>query len=391
MITSAGFAVAMPFVSLYLYEELGVPMKIVGTIMLIAALVGSAGRLIGGELTDRIGRKPLIALAMGLRVAAFLLMAYLVAIRAPYGLISLVFVAIRFVGALSMPAVSAMVADVVGPRRRVEAFGLLRIGGNAGWAIGPSVGGVLASLSYAYPFLVTALASLIALVLVLIFVRESIGTRESGHFRIGRVFDAGRDHRFLTFCALSLALFLVVGQLVSTFSVFAVSFMGISKVKLGYLYTLNGLIIVLFQYPATLFVERLGIRWSLVLGGALYTLGYLSVGFAPSFYLLLLSMAVITSGEIIFSPTSTAAVTEMSPARMRGRYLGFFGLAQAFGWSAGPFIGGVLLDGFPTSPISIWGTIASLGFIATVGFLWLARRSPVSRGESPICPSRSRC
>jgi MFS family permease len=36
-----------------------------------------------------------------------------------------------------------MVADVVEPGRRVEAYGLIRIGANLGWVIGPVAGGML--------------------------------------------------------------------------------------------------------------------------------------------------------------------------------------------------------------------------------------------------------
>jgi hypothetical protein len=48
MIVSIGFGAAMPFVSLYLYRELGLSMKAVATIMLFSALISSAGRIIGG-------------------------------------------------------------------------------------------------------------------------------------------------------------------------------------------------------------------------------------------------------------------------------------------------------------------------------------------------------
>ena len=43
LIISLGFGAAMPFVSLYLYRELGLSMKLVGTIMLFSALISSAG------------------------------------------------------------------------------------------------------------------------------------------------------------------------------------------------------------------------------------------------------------------------------------------------------------------------------------------------------------
>lgn len=266
LIVSAGFGVAMPFVSLYLYRELGISMRGIGTIMLASALVSSAGRIAGGELADRFGRKHLISCSMAVRTGVFLLMAYAIYVRASYLAIALIFLLIRFVGALAEPGISAMVADIVSPERRVEAFGVLRIGSNAGWAIGPSIGGFLITISYWSLFLVTAAASFIGLIIILLFATESIHTREQERFALKRMLDVGRDRTFLVFCSFSFILFLVMGQFAGPLSVFSTEFIGISDVELGFLYTLNGVVVVLFQWPAALLGGWLGMRRALVLG-----------------------------------------------------------------------------------------------------------------------------
>ena len=367
-IVSAGFGAAMPFVSLYLYRELGVSMKGVGTIMLLSALTSAVGRILGGELADRIGRKPLISVTMAVRTVVFLVMAYVIHIRASYLLVALVFLAIRFVGALTQPGISSMVADIVSPKRRVEAFGILRIGGNAGWALGPAIGGFLIAISYSSLFLVTAAASLIGFLIIVLFTSESIRTREKGRFKLKELLAVGRDREFLVFCAFSLVLFLVMGQFASTLSVFTTEFLGISDVELGFLYTLNGVIIVLFQWPAALLGGRLGTRRALTLGAILFAIGYFSVGVVPSFAFLMGSMVVITLGEAVFSPSATTAVANMAPSEKMGRYMGFFGLAEALGWSTGPFIGGLLLDAYGGTPLLLWGAIAAIGLVAAIGF-----------------------
>lgn len=365
----------MPFVSLYLYRELGVSMKDVGTIMLAAALVSSVGRIIGGELSDRLGRKPLIVLAMAARTGIFLIMAYVIHLRASYLLVASVFLSIRFFGAVIQPAVQAMVADVADPTRRVEAFGVLRIGTNAGWAAGPALGGFLLTISYSSLFLVTAGASLIGFLIMLGFTTESIRARAQERFELSKVLSAVRNRQFLFFCLSSLGLFLVMGQFASTLSVFSTEIIKISEVELGFLYTLNGIICVLFQWPAALVAARMGTFRALIGGCLLYALGYLSVGFVPAFTYLLGSMAMITLGEILHSPSASTAVADMAPEGKIGRYMGFFGLAEALGWSIGPFVGGVLFDTYAaTAPVLLWGTIAGLGIVAALGYGITSRR-----------------
>jgi hypothetical protein len=48
--------------------------------------------------------------------------------------------------------------------------------------------------------------------------------------------------------------------------------------------------------------------------------------------------------------------------------MGFFGLAEALGWSTGPFIGGLLLDAYGGTPLLLWGAIAAIGLVAAIGF-----------------------
>ncbi len=368
MIVAAGFGAAMPFVSLYFYRVLGVSMGVVGTIMLVSAGVSAAGRIIGGELTDRLGRKPLIAITLGIRSVLFLGMAGLVYVKADYLILALAFLLVRLAGAVSQPALSAMVADIVPPDKRVEAFGVLRIGGNAGWAIGPALGGFLIAISYSLLFVLTAAATGIGMILILLFASESLRVRETERFVLRQVLAAGKDTKFLLFCLFSLALFLVMGQFASTLSVFVTTIIGISDVQLGFLYTLNGIVVVLFQWPAVRIARRIGIRRALVAGSLFFAGGYFAVGLVHSYVLLLVLMVVITTGEVLFSPSATTTVADMAPPDRTGRYMGFFGLAESMGWSAGPFIGGFLFDAFAHTPVILWGAIAVLGITAAVGF-----------------------
>lgn len=369
LIVAVGFGAAMPFVSLYLHTQLDVPMTIVGTIMLVSALVASGGRIAGGEIADRVGRRPLLLVGMSARVAVFALMAVAIYFHWSVWAVGCVFLLIRLVGATVRPGLTAMVADIVPAENRVEAYALFRIGANAGWAIGPAIGGFLVSVSYASLFVLTTIASLIGVILVSLFIRESIQTAETERFALKRVLDVGRDLRFLVFCGWSVLLFMVMGQFASTLAVFSTQTIGISEAQLGWLFTVNGVAVVLFQWPAARLAARVGIRWGLVLGCLGYALGYFTVGLVPGFGFLIGSMVIITLGEVTFSPTSMAAVANMAPAARVGRYMGFFGLSEALGWSLGPFIGGVLFDRLEHLPVILWSIIAAIGVTAALGFM----------------------
>lgn len=376
-IAAAGFSIVMPFLAIYLHEKLAVPMSIVGLIFLISSAIGAVGQLVGGEVADRLGRKSVMDLSIGARAAIFVMISFAVATDASFLLIGVFVVISNFLGSLFEPASNAMVADIVEPAKRLEAYGLLRIGVNIGWALGPLIGGFLAAFSYSSLFLLTAATSATVALLIYFKVEESMKPSDSNdRFNFRDLLKLRNDHRFLVFCVFSLILWIVVAQMSSTFSVFSTSEVKVSVVEIGYLYAINGLIVVLAQLPVARYISRFNMSTIIALGALVYSIGYFLVGFAFGFLFLAFCMVIITLGEIITSPSSMNLVANMSPENERGLYMGFFGLFTSFGWSLGPFIGGVSIDLLSKSPVLMWGFISSFGVISAIGYILLGRRLP---------------
>jgi predicted MFS family arabinose efflux permease len=58
LITAAGFSISVPFLSLYLYQERGISMTLVGTALLISGLISAVTQMLGGMLSDRLASLP---------------------------------------------------------------------------------------------------------------------------------------------------------------------------------------------------------------------------------------------------------------------------------------------------------------------------------------------
>jgi DHA1 family tetracycline resistance protein-like MFS transporter len=133
-------------------------------------LANFAAQFPSGWLADRWGRKPV--LMAGLLVQAVLSLAYL-AVTDP-----LLFVVLRLVegvaSAAVLPSARAVVADVVKPEQRGEAYGIFGAFFNAGFLIGPAAGGLLATTGYASAFVGAVLCRLVALGIVLAFVPGAV-------------------------------------------------------------------------------------------------------------------------------------------------------------------------------------------------------------------------
>ncbi|HXF59118.1 MAG TPA: MFS transporter, partial [Candidatus Saccharimonadales bacterium] len=202
-------------------------------------------------------------------------------------------------------------------------------------------------------------------------VARSLSLQEFGFGELGH---ALRDAVFVRYCLISLVLFTVMAQLISTLSVYAVQWAGITKIQLGWLYALNGLMVVFLQLPVVRALQPYRLTTALIAGSILYAVGYALMGAGHGFLLLAAAMFVVTAGEIVTTPASMNLVANFSTVERRGRYMGVYGLFNSFGWSTGPLLGGILLDLAGGRSMLLWGPIGAVALLAAAGYADLRRR-----------------
>ena len=391
ILLNIGWSSASPFLAIYLHNERGLPMSVVGAIFLAGGLSTGATNLVGGMLSDRFGRRRLLLAISILSMLAAVAMAIMIGISAPVWIIALFHILSRSINGTMGPTISAMVADLSHKDRLAESYAVVRIGGNVGFAAGPAIGGyMMGFLSYGWLFSISAAVSLAVMSLIYLFVKETYGGSKS-RVNLRSTLAVARDTPFVVFAAVSILLVISIGHLGTTLSVFTVDKMGLSMAQYGLLLTTNGLLVVLFQYPITRLVSKLSKANGMILGSLFYVVGYSSLGWFSSFNQALLTVVVITAGEVTLSPISSAVVAESAPPDKRGRYMGFFTLSQTMGFALSPLFGGVLLDVFPNQPRLLWGTIGSVGILAATGYYFWGRmardrKTPTGGQNNPSKP-----
>ena len=128
------------FFAIWALTERAAPATQVGIAYTCSGLAAVAGALVGGRLSDRIGRQPVILAASIVQTAtpAILLVPDL-PILAAYA----VLVVMGFIQPVRGTSQRALLADLVGEDDREEAFGAFRVVLNAGATLGPLVGAAL--------------------------------------------------------------------------------------------------------------------------------------------------------------------------------------------------------------------------------------------------------
>jgi MFS family permease len=375
-----GMSIVMPFISIYLFVHEGVPATLVGFAMFFSTFVGAMFQLIGGEACDRLGRRAVLVGGLLLLIVSFLLLGWSVSVHAPY-IYYLAFLTLtRVAVGLFKPIPNVIAADIVPPGQRMEAFGVLRIATNVGFATGPMVGGLMALLSYSSMFYLTALTSTCYLLIVLRY----IGDTRTCKLEKGRRQGVGtilRDRPFMAFAALTFAVAIVYSQMYSPMSMYA-GLRGLSEPEVGMLFAINGIMVVLFQYLVTRISDRYRMTLSMGFGTLLYAIGFGLAAAAGSFVTLALCIVIVTLGELCYQPSLITLTANMSGRENRGRYQGFSGLMNTLGFAIGPLIGGFLLDGFRGSPGIAWVVVGFAGLLCATGFIYLSKLLPVEKNTA---------
>jgi len=368
---TAGYSVSFPFLALYLSGHRGVPMAWVGLFLSLSMLVSGVSQVMGGEISDVIGRKKVMVMSLALRALLIGVIAWVIWSGTGLWAIFVFHPVGMFIGSFFQPAARSWVADYVPPMHRLKAYGLLRMGGNAGWALGPAIGGLLAAGSYAMLFGVSAAVYAVCAVILFFIIKNKPGAARGGDAGFDLKAAAGtlKDKQFLRFCVFTFTMCAVMSQLVVSTSLYAKAYLGFSERQIGLLFTLNGTLVVLLQYFITRVMDGWRITTGLTLGALCYAAGYLGVGYASSYYFAAAAVVVVTLGEIAVSPGIQALGANMAPKAEKGRYLGVQGLFQQVGSAAGIFLGSNAIQNLsPRFQQAPWFIVAFLACISAAGF-----------------------
>lgn len=374
-VSALGFALSIPFISIYFNAELGLSITEVGVFFGVMAVVRSAFQAIGGEISDRMDRRQILIQTQAIRSLALVMLAVSIALNWGFWPISIFLTINSIVGAIFQPVANAMVSDILPQSKRLDGFAITRSASNLGWAVGPAMGGFLAHQSYALLFLIASVVTTIASIVFQIFLKSVPFEKAANKFKLSDLAAIKDDPVLATHTILTFILFLVVAQLIAPFSLYAVQMVGISEVQLGLLFGLNGLLVVVAQVPVTRLLNRTRLTTQLIVGSAIYAIGYSMVGLVSTFMFFALTICIITLGEITMSPPSLTLTSRMAPRGRMGRYMGIYGFVTAAGWSFGPLYGGLILDHLAhDSPLAAWMAISSLALVPAVCYYYFQRR-----------------
>lgn len=370
LINRSGY-MAVPFMGLFVTQSLHRPASDAGVIITLFGLGSILGSAAGGKLTDVVGFRPVQVVAAIVSGIFFLIFANVT----HFHTLCVLAVVISFFSEAFRPANFAAIAAYAKPGLETRSYSLNRLATNIGWAVGVSMGGLIASYDYKMLFLVDGLVSIIAGLSILWFLPKIKGYRKAIKEKTKDLIvrKPWQDPVFIKFILLS-TVFIICAFLV--FRVVPVFFKKVWKIDefmIGLILGLNGIIIALFEMVMIHKIEKKRSPIFFIIVGVFFIAACFLVLLLPfnlPIVLGCLCIVLFTVGEMFALPFINTFVMNRSNEFNRGLYAAGYMLCWSVAQLVGPTAGFFIAENYSYNVL--WMVISGMLLVCSY-FYYLMR------------------
>ncbi|SDZ74394.1 MFS transporter [Bizionia paragorgiae] len=366
LINRAGTMV-IPFLSIYLTEELHFEFKEVGTILSAFGVGSVVGSWLGGKLTDKLGYYKIMVFSLATSGLMFIGLQYLTTITAlSLGIFFLMVVADMF-----RPAMFVALSAYSKPENKTRSVTLIRLAINLGFSAGPALGGlIITTLSYSGLFWVDGITCILA-TLLLTRVLHPKKTKVQDEILVQNPISVYKDFPFIIFFFAMLLFGIIFLQYFSTVPIYYRRAHSLSEFEIGLLMGFNGFFIFLFEMPLIAWLDKSKFKKVnlIVFGAALTSLSFLILNSTSWVGIAIIGMLFMTIGEMIAFPFSNAFALQRAKKGNQGEYMALYSIAFSFSHIFGHNAGLRLVDYFGFD--KTWVVMTALGGLCVLLLLVL--------------------
>ena len=353
----------LPVLPLWL-KSLGIPLWLIGVVLAAEAFGTLLSDLPVGQLLQRLSRRRVMLLGVGVLGGSSLLLIL--------STTALAIIALRLLAGLGTAlwdtSRHAFLAEITSKQNRGRTLALFGGTKRLGTFLGPLLGGVLAAqLGFASVFWAYGLLCAISLVICAVAIRtedEGAVSRQAPA-AITQVFSANR-HIFATAGAGQIfAQMIRAGRqvLIPLYAAFA---LGMDVDSVGLIIGIANFVDMSLFYPAGWLMDRFGRKFATVPTFFLQALGMLLLPLSSGFYGLLAVSVVMAIGNGFSAGSMMTLGADFAPKESLGTFLGIWRLIGDIGFSVAPITVGLMANSFGLGASAL--SLACVGFTASYIF-----------------------
>ena len=347
-----GYAIILPLLPFFA-EHFGASPTVVGILVSAYAVCQFIAGPVLGQISDRVGRKPVLIVSQIGTFISFLILANAWALW-------VVFLA-RILDGLTAGNLSlaqAYISDVTRPAERSKSYALIGIAFGIGFLIGPAIAGALVGVNPNAPFYAAATLSFGSILCTTFLLpakpeRPALepGEEEApGTARLG-LFDLAGYAKFFVRPGLSVYLWqffffaFAFSGFVGAFALFAQARLHFGPREVGYTFAYVGLLGIVIQGGLIrALVKHLGDKGLVFTGFIASVIGYAGIGLTFNWKMLLFISIFSSYGTGALRAAITSLVTQAGGRREQGVLLGLTQSITSVCQIVAPLISGILID-----------------------------------------------
>ncbi|WP_423802059.1 MDR family MFS transporter [Neobacillus sp. SAB-20_R2A] len=343
VLTRGSAFMTLPFLSIYLSRHLELSPIVIGITVGMSPLMGTVGGFIGGHLSDRFGRKPIMLTALftltlvyfGFTIANAQI--WFIILNALNGLCTSFF----------EPTSQALMADLTDKTKRMKVYSLRYTAINIGASVGPLLGAYFANTSAKVSFAITGSTYLLYAIILLWLMNKLVISNESAAKKVVSAADALKiikTDKALRYLLVGIILInMGYSQIDSNLPQYLEKSVEDGVLIFSVLLTINAVMVVFLQMPISHIAEKLSLMQGMVFGAIFMTAGLIGFSFINGWVTAIIAMVLLTVGEILIFPANSMMMDKLAPEHLRGTYFGA-GQFRKIGHFFGPILGGYLLS-----------------------------------------------
>ncbi|HEV7621755.1 MAG TPA: MFS transporter [Flavisolibacter sp.] len=360
----------IPFLTVYLIYK-GYTIEEAGYVMAAFGAGAIVGSYTGGRLTDKFGFYYIQLFSLLLNGILFIVLGQMHTLLQ----IAICIFVLSSLGEAFRPANAAAIAAYSNETNRTRCYSLNRLAVNLGWSIGPAVGGILATINYAWLFWVDGLTCIAAsLLLYMVMKPLKITAKPKDQQLKIKTNSAYHDRFFLQGMFYILLISICFFQFFSIIPVYYKNIIHLNEAVIGLILASNGILIVLIEMVLVYKLEnKRSVFIYITLGSFFMGLSFLILDIAPYFIVILLSMLMLTLGEMLLFPFMNNFWVNRSNDGNRGQYAAVYNISFALGNIIAPTLASQIAAraGFPV----LWVIDFILCIFAAAGFFLMKRNN----------------
>ena len=359
----------IPFLSLYLIDDLKFTFKDVSWIMSAFGLGSVVGTWIGGKLTDTIGYYKVMVRSLLSTGFLFIILQFLNTFASVcIGIFLVMVVADTF-----RPAMFVAMSVYSKPKNKTRSVTLIRLAINLGFSAGPAIGGlIITTMGYGGLFWVDGITCILATLLMIKVLNPRVA-KVADNIVVDNPVSVFKDKPFWIFFSAMFLFGIIFLQYFSTMPLYYKDVHFLTEFEIGVLLGLNGFFIFLLEMPLIKWLEQTRFtKTGLMLFGLLLTvISFYVLNLTSWIGILLLGMLFMTVGEMIAFPFSNAFAIDRAKKGKQGEYLSMYVMAFSFAHIFGHNAGLRLVDSVGYN--NTWYIMAGLGCIGILLLMYLKR------------------